>query len=346
MSGPASRAVRRVAHRVSGSLLEALGAGEGRTLLAAVSGGVDSSALLLLLADRQTVTGWRVGAAHVDHGIADEQVREMFQERAAAAAALAGAPLSMAAVDAPAEAASGGGGIEAAARRARYRALARLAEEAGASAVATGHTRDDQAETILLHIVRGSGLEGLAGMPSLGPLPEAEGVGLPLARPLLGVSRVETEAVCAAWGFEPARDPSNADLGRARNRLRHEALPALRAVNPQIDAALSRLAESARVDLAWLTAAAAEAEARLRREEGGATVYGRAALRDLAPALRVRVLRLAAARRGPPLTGERSAAALALLERGFGRLELGSGRVLELKEGRLRLCSTRSGRGC
>jgi len=325
-------------------LIDALGEGCGHRILVGASGGTDSSALLLLLSDLRDRSGWAPIAAHVDHGIVEASVRAQFRAKAAEAASLADAPLELAAVDADAEARAHGGGIEAAARRLRYRALWEIACRVGANAVATAHTRDDQAETILLHLVRGSGLDGLAGMPPLGPMPEigsAEAVssGPRLVRPLLGTTRAETEVVCAAWGFAPAEDPSNADLERTRNRLRREVLPLLREINPAIDAALSRLSDGVRADLEWIAEAAATVERSLGRVDvaTGAVEYERSALLALHPALRARVLRLAAERLGPPLSAERSRAALALASSQSGVVELGGGRVLQLRRGRLRL---------
>lgn len=168
----------------------------GTPLPCAVSGGPDSLALLVLA----TAAGCDVTAHHVDHGLRPGSAAEV--EVAAAAARRFGARFSPSRV-----AVAPGPNLEARARAARYAALP--------AGVATGHTADDQAETILLNLLRGAGLDGLAGMRP-GP-----------SKPLLDLRRHETEALCAACGLEPVRDPSNTDPAHRRNRVRHELLPLL-----------------------------------------------------------------------------------------------------------------------
>ena len=338
---PDDRATRRLLRRVGDALIEALGEGGGRELIVALSGGPDSSALLLALAEGRERTGWQPHAVHVDHRISNAQERRAFREAAARAAALAQVPLDISFADAPARARERRIGIEAAAREVRYEALAAAARELGATVVAVAHTRNDQAETMLLHIVRGAQLDGLAGMRPLAPLPYAEGEPpLRLVRPALDLTRDETRAICAAWGFEPAEDPANEDLERLRNRLRHRLLPQLRELNPQLDAALARLAEGVAADRAFLDQAAAAALDGLttRDEDGDAEgAWPRAELGALHPALRRRVLRLIAAGAGLELSAERTAAAERLLERDSGEVQLGAGVSLRLRRGRLAL---------
>jgi tRNA(Ile)-lysidine synthase len=173
----------------------------------AVSGGADSLALLVLA----TEAGCTVTACHVDHGLREGSAREADVVRAAAERF--GASFSALRVEvAP------GPNLEARARAARYRAL-----PAGAL---TGHTADDQAETVLLNLLRGAGLDGLAGI-------HADG-----RRPLLGLRRAETHALCAELGLEPVADPSNEDPAHRRNRVRHELVPLLDAVAERDVAAL------------------------------------------------------------------------------------------------------------
>ena len=341
----ADRATRALLRRVQRNLLDALGPGEGREIIAALSGGPDSSALLLALAEGGERTGWRPRAVHVDHRIADTEQRRRFRQAAARAAELAGAPLELRSVDAPQRERERGTGIEAAAREVRYEALAAVAREIGATVVAVAHTRNDQAETMLLHIVRGAQLDGLAGMRPLAPLPYAEGEPpLRLVRPMLDLTRDDTRAICAAWGFEPAEDPANDDLERLRNRLRHRLLPQLRELNPQLDAALARLAEGAAADRAFLDQAAAAAldglttlDGLTAGDEDAEGAWPRAELAALHPALRRRVLRLIAAGAGLELSGERTAAAERLLARDSGEVQLGGGVSLRLRRGRLAL---------
>ena len=140
---------------------------------------------------------------------------------------------------------------EAAAREVRYAFLARVACEAGADAVALAHTRDDQAETVLLHLVRGGGLAGLRGM-SVRSTYRGPGGPVALVRPLLDVGWEETEAFCRSRGVTPRQDPTNLLTTIPRNHLRLNVLPQLRQINPQVGAALARLARSAALDVDYM----------------------------------------------------------------------------------------------
>src|SRR6266540_2005126 len=199
-------------------------------LVLAVSGGADSTALSLLLAELQDEFGLVLHVAHFDH-----RARPLAAAGDAAfVAELAnhiGATLRVGRADAPPK-------NEDDARNSRYDFLRRVARDLGATAIATGHTRDDQAETVLLHLTRGSGLAGLAGMR-----PERDGI----VRPLLAIGRSDTVAVCAAAGIAPREDPTNRSLRFARNRIRHRVLPELAKLNPEIGSAIARLADAAAV---------------------------------------------------------------------------------------------------
>jgi tRNA(Ile)-lysidine synthetase-like protein len=197
-------------------------------IVLAVSGGTDSTALCLILAELRDEFGLVLHVAHFDH-------RARPRAAAADAAFVAdvanhiGAPVRIGRADAAPKS-------EDDARNARYEFLRRVARELGATAIATGHTRDDQAETVLLHLTRGAGLAGLAGMR-----PERDGI----VRPLLTLARADTVAVCAAEGVTPREDPTNRALRFARNRIRHRVLPELAKLNPEIASAISRLADAA-----------------------------------------------------------------------------------------------------
>ena len=138
--------------------------------------------------------------------------------------------------------------LEEAAREVRYAFLFRVALEQKADAIALGHTANDQAETVLMHIIRGTGLSGLRGMQLL-TARSVEGGQVALLRPLLEVSRSETEAYCRALGLEPRRDESNRSLAMTRNRLREELVPLLEQYNPAIRDALLKLSRSAALDM-------------------------------------------------------------------------------------------------
>ena len=197
-------------------------------LVLAVSGGADSTALSLLLAELREEFGLVLHVAHFDH-------RARPRAAAADAAFVAelanhiGATLRVGRADAAPK-------NEDDARNARYDFLRRVARDLGATAIATGHTRDDQAETVLLHLARGSGLAGLAGMR-----PERDGI----VRPLLAIGRSDTVAVCAAARIVPREDPTNRSLRFARNRIRLRVLPELAKLNPEVTSAIARLADAA-----------------------------------------------------------------------------------------------------
>ncbi len=197
-------------------------AGEPGPLPLAVSGGADSLALLVLARS----AGLEATAIHVDHGLRSGSAAEAEVVSAAAERYGAGFETRTVRVDR-------GPDLEARARRARYAALP--------ADVLTGHTMDDQAETVLLNVLRGAGLDGLAGMRPAAP-------GRP-RRPLLGVRRAETEALCRAVGLRPVRDPTNDDRRFRRNRIRAEVLPYLSEVaGRDLVPVLARQAELIRAD--------------------------------------------------------------------------------------------------
>lgn len=227
-------------------LKDHVGALAGLPLVVAVSGGPDSLCLLHALAQLGPA-GPALHAAHFDHGLrgADSQADAAFVEAAARAWDL---PVTIEQVDVGAYAAAQRINLHQAARELRYRFLARVALAAGARAVAVAHHADDQAETVLMHLLRGAGPAGLRGMLPVSPWaawtesPPPQPPGPPLVRPLLAVPRAEIERYCGQHGLEPRQDATNADPAYTRNRIRHELLPLLRSYNPQIVAALGRTA--------------------------------------------------------------------------------------------------------
>ncbi len=214
-------------------------------LLVAVSGGPDSTALLLVLARLAKARGSRLQVAYFDHALRgpEESKREAAFVRTVSASL--GLPFSHGAGDVRGRASRDGTSIENAARRERYDFLAGTAREIGATSVATGHTASDQAETVLLHLVRGAGLDGLSGMAPESAWPLGDG-DLSLIRPLLCLSREDTVAYCEALGVKPVEDESNDSPDYSRNRIRHEVIPLLRTFNPRIEDALVRLADASR----------------------------------------------------------------------------------------------------
>ena len=243
-----------------------------RRLLVACSGGPDSLALAETVVHVGRRRSLPIAAVVVDHGL-QESSGEQASAVATALGSLGYSDVEVRAVDVL----SAGSGWEAAARAARYQALEEAAAARGAT-VLLGHTRDDQAETVLLGLARGSGTRSLAGMAG------RSGPGGRWLRPLLGVARSVTEQVCEECALVPWRDPQNLDPSFARVRVRHRVLPVLEAeLGPGIAEALARTASLARDDADLLDRLAAEADP-------GTSELSCALVEALPPALRRRVL--------------------------------------------------------
>ncbi len=305
-----------VAHAVEANALWPAGA----TVVAAVSGGADSLCLLGTLLALRSVTRpgsalplvGEVVVATLDHGL-----------RGAAGAADARWVCELAAslnlrcfteqVDTRALARARHFSLEDAARRLRFAFLRRVASEVGAARVCLGHTLDDQAETVILRLLRGSGLDGLAGMR---PLRDD------LARPLLGLTHAQAVAYCAARGWLPREDLTNRDERYLRNRVRRRLLPLLEAYNPNVRRTLARNAAYIADDLAALEAATDGAWAAvIVREEWDRVVMRLSSLREQPLALRRRILRRAAHHLVDSLPAEDTAEANGLEARHIALIE-------------------------
>jgi tRNA(Ile)-lysidine synthase len=263
----------------------------GERVVAAVSGGPDSTALLLILSRLVPSLDLALTAAHFDHGLRGRLAARRERSYVEGLCRCVGVSLRVGAGDARAQARAHGLSREEAARELRYAFLAEAAVAAGCTVVTTGHTADDQVETVLLHIIRGSGLAGLAGIAARGPWPLTGREGLEVGRPLLCLRRQETARYCQEEGLEPVLDPSNISPAFLRNRVRLELLPLLRQYNRRIDSALLRLAEAARADLAVLEGMAAGV---LSTGGGGqSVVLSRERLAGLPEGLQRHALRLA-----------------------------------------------------
>ena len=256
-------------------------------VLVACSGGPDSLALAAgaaFVAQRSARRGpaWRALGVVVDHGLQDGS-GQVADEAAAACRTLG--------LDAEVVRAEVDGRGEAAARTARYAALERVADERGAAAVLLGHTLDDQAETVLLGLARGSGARALAGMPTVRGR---------FRRPLLALRRADTVAVCEELGLRPWQDPTNDHEhpdSALRSRVRGEALPTLeRVLGPGVAEALARTAAQLREDADVLDVLAAELLDAARTDEG----LDLEVLAHAPAALRTRALRTAAIAAGSP----------------------------------------------
>ena len=224
----------------------------GGLILCAVSGGIDSMYLLCRLAEE----GYPVAAAHYHHGLRgaeadrdEDFVRDFCGER--------GIPFVSERGDAAAFADENRLGTEEAARRLRYDFLERTADALGAAVIATAHTAEDNAETVLLHLVRGAGLRGLCGIP-----PRRGRI----VRPMLDTTRAEAEAWLRARGIPHVEDATNGADDYARNRIRHHVMPALLAENPAFPAAVARMTRSLREDEDYLMARAEAFLAEYARE--------------------------------------------------------------------------------
>jgi tRNA(Ile)-lysidine synthase len=322
----------------------------GQRVACALSGGADSTALLLALLDanaEKDSLGLVLSAIHIHHGLrgpeadADETfVRNLCSQH--------NIPLAVEHVDTPARQQSEREGLEEAARELRYAAFRNLLSQNKADAVATAHTLDDQAETVLMKLLRGAWTEGLGGIsPSL-VLPEGDlrlpgspGVSVispnrppaatqqpsAILRPLLQTSRAEIERFLGERRQPWREDTSNADTTLTRNRVRHQLMPLLRSFNPAVDETLARTAEIAREDHAFWQGEVARVLPGLvlpgKPVRGGgravSTSLGEQSsaieierLRAHPPALRRRLLRAAAADLGCRLNAAESAKLLAL----------------------------------
>ena len=296
-------------------------------MLVAVSGGPDSMALLLGLAALPEKERLPLQVAHFSHGLrpaAEAPEAALVEEQAAHL----GLPVVHGHGDVTAHAKLAKLSIEAAARELRYAFLFESAAKCGATAVVLGHTLDDQVETVLLRLVRGSGLRGVAAMDEW-TLRDASGAATALWRPLLEVQRKDTESVCREQGVTPARDASNASVDFARNRVRLRVVPELEVVNPKLRQALARFALSARDDDALLESLAGAAVQDKEEWEGDRVTWPRELLVGLPGPLLVRALQRAWGR----LRGEGSAhsqrhiASIAALLQGppSGRVSLPAG---------------------
>ena len=218
----------------------------GSGVLCALSGGADSMYLLCRLLEGREKYGWRVGAAHLNHGLRDAARRD--EEFVRSWCGARGVPLAVGREDVSAFAREEGMSLEEAGRILRYRFLEDAARREGLELIATGHHAGDNAETVLMNLIRGCGLNGLTGIqPRRGNI----------VRPMLEVSRQEIEGYLTAHGVPHVEDETNADPTYTRNKVRHRLLPLLEEFNPQAAAHIAAAARRLREDEALLAAQAA-----------------------------------------------------------------------------------------
>ena len=254
-----------------------------------VSGGPDSLSLLHALHRLSPDLGLSLHVAHFNHGLRADASDEDADFVASQTETL-GLPFSTAKEYVKSRAKGHSRSLEEQARDARYDFLARVALENNACGVAVAHTGDDQAETVLMHLIRGTGLRGLRGMFPVAESQSVSGQELKLFRPLLSVSRQQTKNYCRALGLEPRIDHTNLLPETLRNRIRLELLPMLREYNPRFSDALLRLADSAALDLSFIESRVAAIWPEAVEEMAGGLSISRRKLSNIHPALRRRVL--------------------------------------------------------
>jgi len=268
-----------------------------------VSGGADSVCLLHVLAKWQTELGIEIHVAHLNHqlrGVESEADAKYVSDLANSL----GIPVTIDRQDVAAYRAEKKGSIEEAARELRYGFLARVARKVGANRIAIGHTKDDQVETILMHILRGTGITGLCGLAPCSPMAyDRQGMldtrqkrsNLLVIRPLLDITREETMRYCQGSQLDPRIDSSNLSLSFYRNRLRLHLLPLLRQYNPSVEQALLRLADIAKEDDAFIGQQASDLWDAVARQENKAIHLNKRQTANLPIALQRQLLRTAVA---------------------------------------------------
>jgi tRNA(Ile)-lysidine synthase len=260
-----------------------------RKLLVAVSGGPDSVCLLHILVQLQDKLDIKLHVAHLNHQLRGAE-SEADAGYVAELAEKLKIPATIGARDVKAYQAQHRASLEEAAREVRYTFLAQAAASAGAERVAVGHTADDQVETILMHLIRGSGTRGLRGLQPLSRWRSSD-MSLTVIRPLLELTREETAVYCRDNELHPRLDASNLSIEPFRNRIRHHLLPQLQKYNPQVTDALLRLARIAGDDIAFIDAEADRIRGKVARKEGETVIFDRQILAGLPAALKRHLLR-------------------------------------------------------
>jgi len=256
-------------------------------LLVAVSGGPDSVCLLHILVKLRDELGVKLHIAHLDHQLRGAESAADAQYVAELSHRL-GIPATIEQRDVETYQTRHHVSLEEAAREVRYTFLAQVAESIGASRVVVGHTADDHIETILMHLIRGSGTRGLRGLE-----PGTQWQSVLIIRPLLEVSRQETTDYCHHYQLMPRIDASNLSLSPLRNRIRHQLLPLLQSYNPQVTEALLRTARLAGDDLAYLDEEIARLWDGVAQKQESAIILDKARFLELPSALKRHLLRAA-----------------------------------------------------
>ncbi len=266
----------------------------GATLVVACSGGPDSTALLHTLLALQPATRLNLHVAHLNHDFRGQEAEDDAEFVATMAEKLS-LPSTVEEADPIAyQRERGISSFEEAAREVRYRFLTNLANRIDAHSIALGHTADDQAETILMHLIRGAGLPGLRGMQALTPwqdAPNAEAA--TLFRPLLQASRQDTRAYCLERDIPFREDSTNRSVRFTRNRIRLRLMPTLKEYNPQVRDALIRIGRAATESLEFLDEHLEALWPQISSTDAGNVTLDAASLRSVHPTLRAMALRRA-----------------------------------------------------
>ena len=258
-------------------------------LLVAVSGGPDSVCLLHILDKLKEELGIRLHVAHLNHQLRGAE-SEADARYVSHLAHRLGIPVTVEQRDVKAYHARQHCSLEEAAREVRYTFLAEVARAIGANRVAVGHTRDDHIETILMHLVRGTGTRGLRGLQPSSRWPSS-GNSFTIVRPLLEVRREETASYCQQHQLVPRIDASNLSLSPLRNRIRHQLLPLLQSYNPQVAQALLRMARIAGDDLAFLDGESARLWGEITQGDENTIILDKKRFLELPPAVKRHLLR-------------------------------------------------------
>jgi len=258
-------------------------------LLVAVSGGPDSVCLLHILVKLQAELDIRLHLAHLNHQLRGAEA-EADARYVSDLAHRLGIPATIEQRDVKAYQVQQHISLEEAAREVRYRFLANTAKSVGASRVAVGHTVDDHIETILMHLIRGTGTRGLGGLKPCSRW-QSSGNSLTIIRPLLQVSRQETAGYCHHHQLMPRIDASNLSLSPLRNRIRHQLLPLLESYNPRIAEALLRTGRIASDDLAFIDKEIAKLWGEIGQKQENTVILDKERFLELPPALKRNLLR-------------------------------------------------------
>lgn len=298
----------------------------GELILVGVSGGPDSVCLLSILHKLKNELGINLHVAHLNHELrgAESQADAEF---VAALADRLGVPATVESHNVTAYQQEKHLSLEEAAREVRYRFFAELAVKLGAAKVAVGHTANDQVETVLMHLIRGSGTKGLTGLQPETALKFGDDC-LTVIRPILVLSREETEACCRGHNLAWRVDSTNRLPETLRNRIRLELLPVFRKYNQEIDRAIIRTADIARDDIAFIDRETAEVWGEIAKQVNDSILLNKAKLLALPKALRRSLLRYAIG----TLTGDLRNIELAHIEDIMSILDKGAGKNIILPD--------------